>query len=119
MIREHDGINYLLEPCPFCGLDKALFTNCQEVEACADYKRCADSHYFAVVCSCGDKGCGASTGFWPTREEAAKHWNQRTGGFQLEELLRLIEKNTCGVIAANGRFHGAADSDRREPVQEP
>ena len=66
-----------LLPCPFCGTDEARFTSCQELEACEDRKCPEESHYHAVVCSFAGKGCGASSGFYPTYGEAAAAWNRR------------------------------------------
>jgi hypothetical protein len=64
-------------PCPFCGKDVAIFVNCQEMRVCADYRKCEDSHYLSVACSYQHGGCGVSTGFFPTAEEAADAWNRR------------------------------------------
>lgn len=67
-----------LAPCPFCGRWEPVLTDCQELQACETWKRCpAVSHYKAVVCSIAGGGCGASSGFWPTDEEAVRAWNRR------------------------------------------
>lgn len=72
-----EDIEYALLPCPFCGLDAASFANCQEMRTCEGFRRCAESRYVIAVCSFNNGGCGASTGFWPSAEEAAKAWNER------------------------------------------
>ncbi len=86
-----------LLPCPFCGKDIALFTNCQEVEACETFGECPlKSHYLAVVCSCAKKGCGAASGFYPTYREAAEAWNRRAGCVSMEDVERAIKKTAVG-----------------------
>ena len=90
-------IDINLLPCPFCGKDIALFTNCQEVEACETFGECPlKSHYLAVVCSCAKKGCGAASGFYPTYREAAAAWNRRAGGVTMEDVERVLERTALG-----------------------
>lgn len=67
----------LLDPCLFCEKGIAMFVKCQEMKFCADYRKCEDGHYTSVVCSFQRGGCGASTGFFPTPQEAADAWNRR------------------------------------------
>lgn len=64
--------------CPFCGKDVATIANCQEMKECESMGSCK-SHYFLVVCTFSRGGCGASSGYFPTPEEAAEAWNQRKG----------------------------------------
>lgn len=71
---------YELKPCPFCGQDMARFVTCHEVEACGEFNRCNNEGSYAVICSFLYRGCGSSSGFYQTREEAARAWNQRAGG---------------------------------------
>lgn len=71
-IDETDCLSY----CPFCGKHVAIFARCQEMKACTDYRSC-EGHYFCAVCSFQRGGCGASSGFFPTKEEAAAAWNMR------------------------------------------
>ncbi|MBR6030100.1 MAG: hypothetical protein IKP40_13535 [Clostridia bacterium] len=74
---ETDG-QYELAACPFCGKETSLcFANCQEMRACEDFRQCEDGHYLSVVCSFQRAGCGASSGYFPTAEEAAAAWNRR------------------------------------------
>lgn len=65
-----------LSSCPFCGKRVAIFARCQEMKACADYRSC-EGHYFCVACSFQRGGCGASSGFFPSKAEAAAAWNNR------------------------------------------
>lgn len=118
MIREQDGTKYDLAPCPFCGRDIAQFVTCQEVEACEEFSRCTDGHYLSVICSIYDKGCGSSSGFYPTAAEAAGKWNHRSGFVQLVELLKMIEKNTCGGKAPSVSYDAIDITDRREAVRD-
>lgn len=76
--------------CPFCGKDVAMFTNCQELEVCNEHKTCDVSHYSAIVCSFTLKGCGATTGFYPTPEQAAEAWNQRFGSVRIDGACAII-----------------------------
>lgn len=68
----------VLDSCPFCGKRVAIFARCQEMQICTEYRKCQESHYVCVVCSFSRQGCGASTGFFPSREEAAAAWNRRS-----------------------------------------
>jgi len=74
-----------LLPCPFCGNDATIVV-LDENDLCGcDCVR--SKPYFAIVCSISEispvptadwkPGCGASSGFAPTGEEAAKKWNRR------------------------------------------
>lgn len=75
---DEGGAEISLNPCPFCGKDVSVFTNCQELELCSGEVCRADSHYYCVVCSFHNGGCGASSGFHPTCREAAEAWNKRS-----------------------------------------
>ena len=80
-LRKADPIiTYTLLPCPFCGRDMARFITCHEVEACGQFNRCDRDGSFAVICSFVYGGCGSSSGFYESREEAAEAWNKRTEG---------------------------------------
>ena len=53
-------------------------TNCRELEDCAHFEVCdTDILYFAYVCSVNHGGCGATTGYYETEEEAIEAWNRR------------------------------------------
>lgn len=67
-----------LKPCPFCGNTNIHKTNCRELEDCAHFEVCdTDILYFAYVCSVNHGGCGATTGYYETEEEAIEAWNRR------------------------------------------
>ena len=97
-----DG-QYELDACPFCGKETSLrFSNCQEMRACEDFRQCKDGHYLSVVCSLARGGCGASSGFFPTAEEAAAAWNRRPeitiDGAEIGELVRLTAERVSGSL---------------------
>ena len=64
--------------CPFCGKKVASWDDCRGLEACAGFEEC-DEDIFSVslVCNMSAGGCGASTGFRPTKNEAIAAWNKR------------------------------------------
>ena len=75
-----------LETCPFCGKNVAEITNIQNCEMCANfedeemcpsYEECGYGHF--IVCNVNNGGCGASTGWYQTVEEAINAWNRRDG----------------------------------------
>lgn len=78
-----------LMPCPFCGADAAKISTAMQLEECAMYEskdcpaqQAADTDscsYKTVVCDINKGGCGATSGFMPTEEEAVRAWNQRGG----------------------------------------
>lgn len=75
-----------LKPCPFCGNSVAEHTTLQDCEMCANFEdeemcpnfeACGYGHF--IVCNVNKGGCGASTGWYQTIEEAVKAWNTRKG----------------------------------------
>lgn len=63
-----------LRPCPFCGRsDTMCFSN--------NHEECDDDidvpTMYIVVCSMHDGGCGAHSGYYETKREAAAAWNRR------------------------------------------
>lgn len=88
---DHEA-KYQLMACPFCGKDVADLTDCQELEACGDWEKCQRESFKAVVCSFLPGGCGASTGFYPTAEEAVDAWNSRSRSAALKLLEGTIEE---------------------------
>ena len=76
-----------LIPCPFCGksvaettsvLDCELCANFEDEEMCPNYESCgSDGCGHLVVCNVHKGGCGASTGWYKTIEEAITAWNRR------------------------------------------
>ena len=77
-----------LKPCPHCGNSNLEFTDMHDLEECGNFDTdncpcngyepsgCA---YKSVVCSVQKGGCGASSGYYLTEEEAAEAWNNRAG----------------------------------------
>ena len=76
-----------LKPCPFCGKNKTLkfavvnnLNDCgfHDTDACPckDIEQCG---FIYVVCVTQKGGCGASSGYYDTSEEAAEAWNRREG----------------------------------------
>lgn len=79
-----------LSPCPFCGKLETVHLetvrSCEECgnfesDACPAYEPFDDQEdrcpYKAVVCIISGGGCGASSGWYPSAEEAARKWNRR------------------------------------------
>lgn len=66
-----------IDSCPFCGMDNAEMSTCQELEECECFEFCERREFYAVVCSVHTGGCGGSSGYSPTEEGAIKKWNRR------------------------------------------
>lgn len=67
-----------LKPCPFCKSQKAPeLSSCIDVEACVDFEACESDGVFCICCDINKGGCGASSGFRFTKEEAIEAWNTR------------------------------------------
>lgn len=56
-----------IKKCPFCGNKNTLIVN-------SDYGQ------YHAVCSARDGGCGASSGYFESKEEAAEAWNKEHKG---------------------------------------
>lgn len=79
-------MNDNLKPCPFCGqteylvvgTDVDLGVSGEVLEA-----QSIEPGYYTVCCSAErafyepPRGCGASSGYYPTKEEAMNKWNRR------------------------------------------
>ena len=64
--------------CPFCGKKVASWDNCRGLEMCVGFEECdEDILSVSLVCNMSAGGCGASTGFRPTKNEAIAAWNKR------------------------------------------
>lgn len=61
-----------LRECPFCGIADAA-----RVMTRHGKDGWPDRHF--VICDISDGGCGAQTGWYPNKEEAAHFWNRRDG----------------------------------------
>lgn len=71
-----------LKPCPFCGKSVAEIDDAKGLEACPHYEDCDAAEYeqcemHAVVCNVHKGGCGASSGYCYTVEDAVALWNRR------------------------------------------
>ena len=76
--------NVELKPCPFCGGENIEFCTCKELEDCANYEKCQSISFgdlqfmfYIIVCNKNKGGCGASSGYYPTKEKAIEAWNRR------------------------------------------
>ena len=67
-----------LKPCPFCGGENIEISTCKELEDCANFEECQSIGFYSIVCNINKGGCGASSGYYPTVEEAIEAWNRRT-----------------------------------------
>ena len=84
-MREVKG--YQLRACPYCGKDVADFATAKEEEECKwfdDDERCDAYAYNGcpckkIVCNAQKGGCGASTGYSWSEEDAVERWNRRVG----------------------------------------
>lgn len=68
-----------LKPCPFCGGEKLIITDCIELEDCNNFEKCEYEPYYTVCCDFNQGGCGATTGFCLNKQEAIEAWNRRAG----------------------------------------
>lgn len=112
-----------LRKCPFCGKDVADYASCMEMRVCADFRKCEEGQYVCVVCSFARGGCVASTGFFPTREEAEEAWNMRDEPFVVMEgpeigqtvsvdaIMRLAERCARGPVRPSGRPSASRQAD--------
>ena len=75
---DNEDLTFDLAPCPHCGKDIAMFSDCQELQCCESFSRCPSVSCHLVICSYLYGGCGSSSGFHQTYEEAAEAWNRRS-----------------------------------------
>lgn len=68
-----------LKQCPFCGSEKLIITNCEELEVCNNFEKCECNPCYTICCDFNQGGCGASSGYRLYKEEAIKAWNRRAG----------------------------------------
>ena len=75
-----------LKRCPFCGKSVAVISNLLECESCANFEDEVCPAYepdgndgcpHFIICDRQKGGCGASTGWYLTLDEAAEAWNRR------------------------------------------
>ena len=63
-----------LKNCPFCGGSDVCPVMNTELEG---LEHSEGSGYFTVVCKYNNGGCGATSGYRPTRKDAIIAWNGR------------------------------------------
>ncbi|WP_371378843.1 Lar family restriction alleviation protein [Sporomusa aerivorans] len=68
-----------LKNCPFCGGNEIDFSDCKRLEDCERFECCDEKEYVLVVCNFSKGGCGASSGYFDTKEKAVSAWNRRDG----------------------------------------
>ena len=76
-------MEYNLKYCPFCG-NKYVYL----------MKRHATGGWrdkYCVLCDYNDGGCGASSGWYHSPDEAAEYWNRRESFTPNEVALLMIE----------------------------
>ena len=66
-----------LKPCPFCGGEKLIITDCRELEGCNDFEIFEHAPRYAVCCDFTQGGCGAESGYRITKKEAIEAWDRR------------------------------------------
>ena len=68
-----------LKPCPFCGKTNLFVGTEEEIELQdeEDENYRVNSHTYCVCCDMHKGGCGASSGFRFTVDEAIEAWNRR------------------------------------------
>lgn len=90
-----------LKPCPFCGKqDPMVITDAHELESCANYddENCPAENeggccgFLTVVCDVTKGGCGATSGYAPTEEEAVEKWNKRADEASAVSRERKVER---------------------------
>ena len=66
-----------LKACPFCGNKNIHIESCKDLEDCGNFEECYNDGYVAVICSFNNGGCGASSGYRKSSDEAMEAWNYR------------------------------------------
>lgn len=94
-------MNEELKPCPFCGGNMVEVTNAHDLEECANFEdevcpceryETVDCSYFTVLCNMNKGGCGATSGYYETKEKAIAAWNRR--GERIRELkIKTVYKH--------------------------
>ena len=68
----------MLRACPFCGRFEPVHTEDCTMEPCPDAEcDLCEERAYRVICDTDRDGCGASSGWYETREDAADGWNER------------------------------------------
>lgn len=71
-------MDVFLKPCPFCGYEHPELLDENEIEGNED-EGFEEVPYYAVNCPYNHGGCGATSGYRPTKDYAANVWNGRVG----------------------------------------
>lgn len=87
-----------LKPCPFCGSITAPTVMNQNEAQWLDNDIDEEDLGMVVCCATRKHGCGASTGFCDTAEQAAKAWNKRAPDW-IPCSERLPESDCCVRVA--------------------
>lgn len=73
-----DVQNIELLGCPFCGGFSAVHTQECEMDPCPDAEcEYCEERCYRVLCDEDSGGCGASSGWYESRGDAADGWNER------------------------------------------
>lgn len=96
-----------LLPCPFCGRsDTMCFSN--------NHEECDDDidvpTMYIVVCSMHDGGCGAHSGYYETKWEAAAAWNRRA-----ERTCQIVVSIDRSPASYGGRVHRCSSCGKALP----
>lgn len=112
-----------LRGCPFCGKSVAYIADCHELQDCKNFEACEGEGYVSVVCNFNKGGCGASSGYFRTTEEAIFAWNRRADGW-IPVSERMPEEYTMVLVwegdyafraeRAEGKWYEATN----EPISE-
>lgn len=62
--------------CPFCDSHSAPQLESKSEDMGVDYSKIDEQ--WRIVCNVHDEGCGSSSGFHKTQEQAIQAWNTRT-----------------------------------------
>lgn len=97
-----------LKPCPFCGKSVAEIDDAKELGGCPYYDDCDQAEYeqcemHTVVCNVHKGGCGASSGYYDTVEDAVAAWNRHAGRTCNPTHTReKWECDVCGCVIRPG-----------------
>lgn len=99
-----------LKPCPFCGKVETVFVGTEEQIELLDYKPIET--VYAICCSKLKGGCGASSGYGETKQEARDAWNRRT-----PDIVRCGECKNWGVTSVVYRGHSKCEVSKKHTRQ--
>lgn len=103
----------VLAPCPHCGRQESVEFNNRSDEL----EELDVFGWWRVICSGNASGCGSSSGYWETQEEAAQHWNARMPSVEttvLHEGVRQSYLKACELSLASGLL---GDGDRSDLLE--